>query len=469
MSGFVTYAQNFEDLMLWRALRDVKQGFYIDVGAADPQEDSVTLAFYERGWHGINVEPTPEHAEALSAARPRDLTLRCLAGAAPGEARLYHIADTGLSTMDKDFAQRHSAQGHAVETLQLPVRTLAEICARHAPAEIHFLKIDVEGAEAEVLRGADFATHRPWIVLLEATEPGTRKENWQGWEPLLLAADYRFAWFDGLNRFYLAAEKEAALRPAFQLPPNVFDAWVQPRGRAQRALLERGQALADAARAEGQALRAAAEEREALARREAAALRSESAAAGAALAAVQAEASTLRNALVQMQLEQARLQGDLRGVEHRRDAAEDLVRRLHASTSWRLTAPLRGAVHGLRSTGLTGLLLGDPGRVERLRRVAGTPGGMTPKGLARIGLYGLGRLGARLPGSRAADAVLRRCAPRLHGRLKLRYDAYHRSATQQPGSATSLSALQASRPGLDALSLEDQRMLLRLQAREIRQ
>ena len=54
---FVSYAQNFEDVMLWRALREVTHGFYIDVGAADPDSDSVTRAFYDRGWSGINVEP----------------------------------------------------------------------------------------------------------------------------------------------------------------------------------------------------------------------------------------------------------------------------------------------------------------------------------------------------------------------------------------------------------------------------
>ena len=32
----VSHAQNFEDVMLARALRDVEDGFYVDVGAWDP-------------------------------------------------------------------------------------------------------------------------------------------------------------------------------------------------------------------------------------------------------------------------------------------------------------------------------------------------------------------------------------------------------------------------------------------------
>ncbi len=59
LPAFTSYAQNFEDVMLWRALRHIDQGYYIDVGAWSPELDSVTKAFYEHGWHGINVEPNP--------------------------------------------------------------------------------------------------------------------------------------------------------------------------------------------------------------------------------------------------------------------------------------------------------------------------------------------------------------------------------------------------------------------------
>ena len=47
---FISYAQNFEDVIQWLVLREVENGFYIDVGACSPYDDSVTRAFYERGW-----------------------------------------------------------------------------------------------------------------------------------------------------------------------------------------------------------------------------------------------------------------------------------------------------------------------------------------------------------------------------------------------------------------------------------
>ena len=76
----ISYAQNFEDVMLWRALKNVKNGFYVDVGAGRPELDSVTKHFYEQGWHGINIEPHSEDFLLLAAARPRDVNLNIAIG-----------------------------------------------------------------------------------------------------------------------------------------------------------------------------------------------------------------------------------------------------------------------------------------------------------------------------------------------------------------------------------------------------
>ena len=123
---------------------------------------------------------------------------------------------------------------------KVAVSTLADVCRQYAPSEIHFLKIDVEGAEGAVIQGADFNAFRPWIVLAEATVPLSQVANHAAWEPILIAADYRFVWFDGLNRFYLAQEKHAALAPHFRLPPNCFDMFViaDPEKKAMAAELQ---------------------------------------------------------------------------------------------------------------------------------------------------------------------------------------------------------------------------------------
>jgi FkbM family methyltransferase len=252
---FVSYAQNFEDVMLWRALRHVDGGFYIDVGAADPDQGSVTRAFYDLGWRGINIEPEPDYAAALRMRRPEDVNLEVAVGASPGQAVLRRISGTGLSTFDEQIAADHAKAGYPeAEPLPVAVRTLSDIWQAHAPSDVHFLKIDAEGSERDVLLGADLMHQRPWIIVVEATEPFSPTKKTEAFEDLLLAAGYRFRWFDGLNAWYVAAEHDDELRGAFETPPNYFDDFVMGN-----FLAEAGRAdMAEAAYAEAERLRSAA-------------------------------------------------------------------------------------------------------------------------------------------------------------------------------------------------------------------
>jgi len=240
---FLSYAQNFEDVMLWRALKHIPAGFYIDVGAMDPEEDSVTRAFYERGWHGINIEPSPEHFARFSA-RQRDVNLQVALGDAASRRTLFVIPGTGLSTLNDKVANAHNIRGYAGRETLVEVTTLAGVCQQYAQGDIHFLKIDVEGAEQEVLAGADFSAYRPWIVVVEATRPMSQEQEYAGWEPMLLDAGYKFVWFDGLNRFYLAAERYEELKRHFQVPPNIFDGFAQVAGALMAERIEHAQLIA---------------------------------------------------------------------------------------------------------------------------------------------------------------------------------------------------------------------------------
>jgi FkbM family methyltransferase len=220
---FISYAQNFEDVMLWRALKHVSDGFYIDVGAWSPDLDSVTKAFYNAGWRGINVEPNPAHIQSYQQKRPKDINLCCALSDKAGEMEMYFVSSSGLSTLSQDYANQHLTSGFAFETNKVVVETLNAIWDKYIiNKSVHFLKVDVEGFEENVLKGNDWKTHRPWILVIEATEPGTQIESYQSWEPYLLSNDYVLAYLDGLNRFYVA-EEHRDLLDHFKYPPNVFD------------------------------------------------------------------------------------------------------------------------------------------------------------------------------------------------------------------------------------------------------
>jgi FkbM family methyltransferase len=221
----ISYAQNFEDVILRRVFRDHKAGFYIDVGAMDPVLESVTKFFYDDGWSGINIEPNEWFYNKLTQERPRDINLNVAVGERDEYRKLHVFEQYGISTFADDYRDRFVEQGFGSEEKTVRITTLAKICAEHATQPIDFLKVDCEGWEKYALRGADWDRFRPTVLLVEATEPGTDISSWNEWEPFLLEdARYEFVYFDGLNRFYVA-EEYSALRRHFQTPPNILEAF----------------------------------------------------------------------------------------------------------------------------------------------------------------------------------------------------------------------------------------------------
>lgn len=219
MVSITSYAQYGEDLVLWNALSDVQSGFYIDVGAADPQHESVTKLFYDRGWSGINIEPRPAAHERFCRDRPCDVNLRLALNdsreAAP--IKFFEIeAHPGLSTSRQDYADKYRTDGMRCNDYEVPSSTLAAVCEDHVIGPIHFLKVDVEGTEETVLKGADFERFRPWLLAIEATIPCTFTPN-HTWEPMIIAAGYEFALFSVINRYYVAkehSERKSRILPA---------------------------------------------------------------------------------------------------------------------------------------------------------------------------------------------------------------------------------------------------------------
>lgn len=219
----VSYAQNHEDVLLARLFAPDRPGFYVDVGANDPVHDSVTRHFYEMGWHGVNVEPGAVFTK-LAADRPRDVNLNVAVSNQPGSLSFYEFPMAcGFNTLTREEAERHTRErGLECVVREVKTTTLAAICEQHATQPIDFLSIDVEGHERQVLEGADWKRWRPTAVVIEATRPNTATPSHVAWEDVLLGADYLWAAFDGLNRYYVRAESRE-LMPRLAVPANVFD------------------------------------------------------------------------------------------------------------------------------------------------------------------------------------------------------------------------------------------------------
>jgi hypothetical protein len=260
----ISYAQHSEDLKLVELLGGAavldKPGFYVDIGAWHPTNDSVTKLFYDRGWRGINVEPQFGPFTELCIERPRDTNLPFgVSNENAGGQRhpFTSIGGGGLSTFHPRWAAQWS-ENMPSEIISVPVFTLKEICDRYVPATpgsgvfdlgdditaeelgrfrdtwsreigeerhftfianaplaqfwselermpIDFMKIDVEGWEHAVISGGDWEVYRPKVLCIEATEPGTEIPAWADWEPMLLDAGYEFVEMAAVNRYYVDA------------------------------------------------------------------------------------------------------------------------------------------------------------------------------------------------------------------------------------------------------------------------
>ncbi|MEZ5854303.1 MAG: hypothetical protein R3D67_05960 [Hyphomicrobiaceae bacterium] len=72
----ITSAQNLEDVLLFRVFGGKHTGAYVDVGAGDPNWDSVTFWFYRCGWRGLNIEANPLFVPTYALFRPDDINLQ---------------------------------------------------------------------------------------------------------------------------------------------------------------------------------------------------------------------------------------------------------------------------------------------------------------------------------------------------------------------------------------------------------
>ncbi len=211
LSKRVYYSQNREDIILEAFFPDVDEGFYVDVGASDPVKYSVTKLFYDKGWSGINVEPIKHHHGSLMEQRPEDINLNIGVGSKAATLKFFeYVGGDGLSTFSSDVAEECSHQEDFPfkdgKEYMVAVKTLNTVFKEHNVKHIHFIKIDVEGFEYDVLAGNDWSKYRPEVICIESNHIT------KDWRPLLAQNEYQLAFADGLNEYYADARTDRAAK-----------------------------------------------------------------------------------------------------------------------------------------------------------------------------------------------------------------------------------------------------------------
>jgi FkbM family methyltransferase len=221
--SYVSRAQNFEDYRLFRVFSSTTNGRYIDIGAWDPVYHSVSYNFYGAGWRGVNVEPVSLYFSKLQEARPLDKNYQRFVTNKPNQSLLFVVPNSGLSSSSKvNVEDLKIADPYEILEEWVDPISLNELFNQLSGEVIHWLKIDVEGAENEVLVSWEDNPARPLIVVVEATKPSSQQISDQSWEPELFSRGYLKAYFDGLNNYYCLKGHEE-IRELVANPISVFD------------------------------------------------------------------------------------------------------------------------------------------------------------------------------------------------------------------------------------------------------
>jgi FkbM family methyltransferase len=159
----------------------------------------------------------------LEKERPRDINVCALAGGEDGERELHIVGNSGLSTASGEGLDVLLLHKHVVTSrIVCKMIRLDDIIRKQGVKEIHFLKIDAEGMEKEVLKGCSFSEFRPKILIIEATIPETNTLRNDDIREHLASRGYNFVLFDGLNDYFVAFECQN-LAKEFNRPVNILD------------------------------------------------------------------------------------------------------------------------------------------------------------------------------------------------------------------------------------------------------
>lgn len=199
--SFVSYAQNREDVVLWRALRGISHGRYLEMRPGLTDAGRATRALYEQGWDGVVVVDEPERTCEHMRGRSRD--------------RVVGVADVG----------------------------------NLGPDPLHLLVLGAGQTTPRALFDVALVAGRPWVVVVDDDEHRRHEEQ----DTVLTGAGYRMTLFDGVSRFYLA-DDHPELASALSYPACSRDAYV--RAHAMEVMQDNERLLTELSHWRGHALTA---------------------------------------------------------------------------------------------------------------------------------------------------------------------------------------------------------------------
>jgi len=202
-----SFSQFGEDVLAWKYFAEKQTGFFIEVGANDPEHLSQTILFERKGWRGILVEPQSACCERLRRLRPEAQVFQVACGAPEQRGKALLQLRNDLSKITSPDSADQPGEKHE----EVRVMTLDDILDQAGNPQIDFVSIDVEGLELQVLRGFDIRRHRPRLLIIEDNFPNRLKVHRH-----MKRQGYRLVKRTGCNNWYIPKDQPFALTTAWE-------------------------------------------------------------------------------------------------------------------------------------------------------------------------------------------------------------------------------------------------------------
>jgi FkbM family methyltransferase len=202
------YSQHGEDYIVDKIFRNIKGGFFVEIGCIDGRRFSNTLVLEKRGWKGICIEAHPDYIGLLKRNRPNSIVIHAAVGEADqDEVNFYANSRGSLSTLDKrkeiEFKDRYEQYFTGFEVKKVKKRRLDTILSEFDVKEIHVMSLDIEGYESQALKGLNLDKYRPNLFVIEADSNEDEKRV----DQILIASGYYKGFKIACNLFYFSKER----------------------------------------------------------------------------------------------------------------------------------------------------------------------------------------------------------------------------------------------------------------------
>lgn len=157
------YSQWGQDESIVKFYKGKKNGFFIEIGAADGIELSNTYMLEkEYGWSGICVEPIPEQYTKLVKNRPHSSCLNMAVYNESNNTVSFDISNgysllSGINTHIDKHAEYVNANKTTISVQTISLNDL--LAEYNAPSFIDYLSLDTEGSEYEILKNFNFGKY----------------------------------------------------------------------------------------------------------------------------------------------------------------------------------------------------------------------------------------------------------------------------------------------------------------------